>query len=259
LVTEITLKLSPRYEHRATLLAPFSDHHAVSAVVPPLLRSGVAPAICEYLDLLTMAGVCRAADLTLGIPEDMAAAALAYLVVVLETRTAEQLEVDIAHVGSLLSDAGALDVFVLADGVAHQLIEARERAFWSAKAAGAHDVLDIVVPRAAVPDFLDHARTLAEEYGVFLSGCGHVGDGNVHMSVFQPDDDQRHAFLTALFTDGVRRGGAISGEHGLGRDKRDIYLATTDPTVVALQRQIKAVFDPEGRLNPYRHLDTRAE
>ena len=54
-------------------------------------------------------------------------------------------------------------------------------------------------------------------------------------------------------------GGAISGEHGLGRDKRDMYLATTDPTLVALQRSIKSVFDPEGRLNPYRHLDTRSE
>ena len=257
LVTEVTLKLSPRLPHAATLLAPFADVRAVTALVPDLLRGGLAPSILEYLDVLTMAGVTRAAELSLGIPDDLAATALAYLVIVLETRTAEQLELDLAAAAELVTAAGALDVYVLQPGVAAQLIEARERAFWTAKAAGAHEILDVVVPRASVPDFLEEAARLASAHGVFLSGCGHVGDGNVHMSVFQPDETARAAFLADLFADGVRRGGAVSGEHGLGVDKRGAYLTLADPALVDLQRRIKSVFDPEGRLNPYRHLDPR--
>jgi glycolate oxidase len=176
---------------------------------------------------------------------------------VLETRTAEQLETDVIEAAGLVSAAGALDVYVLDGSKAQQLIEARERAFWLAKSAGANDIIDVVVPRSSVPKFLDDIASLAAAHGAFVAGCGHIGDGNVHMSVFQPDDDQREAFLLELFGVGVGLGGAISGEHGLGLDKRHAYLALTDPVHIELQRGIKRVFDPKGLLNPYRHVDER--
>ena len=86
---------------------------------------------------------------------------------------------------------------------------------------------------------------------------GHVGDGNVHLSVYQADDEKRHRFLHELFARGVAIGGAISGEHGIGRDKQAPFLALTDPHSLRLQRAIKNVFDPQGLLNPYRLLDER--
>ncbi len=100
---------------------------------------------------------------------------------------------------------------------------------------------------------------LAEAYGAYIPGCGHVGDGNVHLSVFLADDARREELLLELFRAGVALGGAVSGEHGLGVDKRDVYLALADPALVDLQRRIKAVFDPDGLLNPYRHLDERRD
>jgi glycolate oxidase len=90
-----------------------------------------------------------------------------------------------------------------------------------------------------------------------MSGCGHVGDGNVHLSVFLPDDDARHQLLHELFAAGVELGGQVSGEHGIGLDKRDAFLALSAPESLALQRSIKAVFDPNNLLNPYRLLDER--
>ena len=104
---------------------------------------------------------------------------------------------------------------------------------------------------------MDEVTALAERYGVYVAGCGHVGDGNVHLSVFQPDDAVREEFLLELFRIGVSVGGAISGEHGLGVDKSWAYLKLTDPALVELQRRIKDVFDPKGLLNPLRHLDAR--
>jgi glycolate oxidase len=259
LVTEVTLKLSPVFTYSATMLIPFSDLQAVTRVVPTLISSGLSPSILEYLDVLTMASLSSGTDLQLGVSPDVAEAAAAYLIVVLETRTPEQLEGDLMSAAALVEDAGALDVYVLEGAAATKLIEARERAFWLAKAAGADDIIDIVVPRSTVPEFLESVGELATHHGAFVAGCGHVGDGNIHLSVFQPDAKKRDEFLLELFRAGLALGGAVSGEHGLGVDKRGPYLALADPALVELQRKIKQVFDPKGLLNPFRHLDARED
>jgi glycolate oxidase len=256
-VTEVTLKLSPVFPHHATLLVPFSELDAITHVVPTLISSGLGPSLLEYLDVLTMVSLTRSTDLHLGVTAEVAEATAAYLVIVLETRTAEQLDGDLAEAAAIVNAASALDVYVLEGSAAQKLIEARERAFWVAKAAGANEIIDVVVPRSTVPKFLEEVGILASRYGAFVAGCGHVGDGNVHLSVFQPDDEQREAFLIELFGFGIGLGGAISGEHGLGLDKRRAYLKLSDPVLVELQRAIKRVFDPKGLLNPYRHLDDR--
>jgi glycolate oxidase len=222
----------------------------VAAIVPRLIAAGLQPSLLEYIDILTMAGICGANNLELGVASDIAEKTLAYLVLIVETRTREQLELDIAAAAAMLDEAGALDIYVLESGVATRLIEAREKAFWLAKGNGANEIIDIVVPRSSVPDFLDHVRQLAERHATFVSGCGHIGDGNVHLSVFQSDDEIRQRFLLELFESGLATGGAISGEHGIGRDKCDAYLALSDPHVIALQRRIKQAFDPGNLLNP---------
>ncbi len=257
LVTEVTVKLSPVLPCSATMLVPFSDLATVATVVPALISAGFAPSLLEYLDPVTLAALGRGTNLTLGVDPSVAERTAAYLVVVLETRTQEQLATDLEAAASLVSDAGALEVYVLEGVAADRLIQAREKVFWLTKSAGANDIVDVVVPRSTVPRFLDEVTALAERYGVYVAGCGHVGDGNVHLSVFQPDDAVREEFLLELFRIGVSVGGAISGEHGLGVDKSWAYLKLTDPTLVELQRRIKDVFDPKGLLNPLRHLDAR--
>ncbi|HQU00336.1 MAG TPA: FAD-linked oxidase C-terminal domain-containing protein [Acidimicrobiales bacterium] len=255
MVTEVTLRLSPRLEHSATLLVPFATLSDVTRVVPRLIALGIEPSILEYIDFLTWASITNGTDLALGVPTAVNDAALAFLVVVLETRTKDQLDADLAAAAQLLATAQALDVYVLEGAAANRLVSARERVFWTAKASGANEIIDVVVPRSAVPVFLEQINVLASGYGALVAGCGHVGDGNVHLSVFQPDDEVRAALLLELFRAGVSLGGAISGEHGLGMDKQGPYLALSDPALIELQRQIKKVFDPEGLLNPRRHLD----
>jgi glycolate oxidase len=144
---------------------------------------------------------------------------------------------------------------VLPTSSGRALIEARERAFYVAKAAGANEIVDVVVPRAAVTAYLEEVAGLAAAHGAFVAGCGHVGDGNVHLSVYLPDEERRADLLAALFAAGVAAGGQVSGEHGIGLDKLTPYLALTDPALLDLQRRIKAVFDPLGLLNPGRLLD----
>lgn len=254
-VTEATLRLYPRLEHTATILVPFTTLDEVTAAVPRILDRGVGPLILEYIDLLTMSVVTEFVGLDLGIPETVRTAALAYLVVQIEQRSAERLDEDVAELGELLADLGALDVYVLPSTAGEKLIEAREKAFWAAKANGADDIVDIVVPRASVPEFMARVAEIADEHATWIAGCGHAGDGNVHLSVFQGDPETRYAVLRRLFEAGMGLGGAISGEHGIGTAKRRWYLELEDPAKLALQRRIRAAFDPNGVLNPGTLLD----
>ncbi|HZQ30456.1 MAG TPA: FAD-linked oxidase C-terminal domain-containing protein, partial [Mycobacterium sp.] len=250
LATEVIVKLYPRLAHTATALAPFGDFQQVMAAVPKIVSSGLAPSILEYIDNITMAALVNREKLELGVPESVRQTCEAYLVVALENRETERLHDDIERLGELLGELGALDVYVLEGGSARKLIEARERTFWTAKAVGVDDIIDVVVPRSSMPEFLTRARDLALAAGGGALGCGHAGDGNVHLGIFCKDPEVRKKLLTDIFACAMELGGAISGEHGLGRTKSSYFLELEDPAKVALLRRIKQSFDPAGILNP---------
>ncbi|WP_033293885.1 FAD-binding oxidoreductase [Amycolatopsis jejuensis] len=250
LVTEVIVKLQPRLPHGATVLAPFDDFGQVMAAVPRIAASGLAPQILEYIDNLTMAAMVYNDNLELGVPAEIRDRTQAYLAVALENRVAERLGEDVEELGGLLTELGAIDAYVLEGGAARKLIEAREKAFWNAKSAGADDVIDVVVPRTAMPPFLARARELAMAAGGGAIGCGHAGDGNVHLAIFCKDPDTRTQLLTDIFGYAIELGGAISGEHGLGRTKTKYHAQLEDPVKLDLLHRLKNSFDPAGILNP---------
>jgi len=250
LATEVIVKLHPRLDHSATVLAPFADLDQVMAAVPKILAGGLGPYILEYIDNVTMAAIVHTQGLELGIADQIRDSCEAYLVVALENRDAGRLDEDVERAGELVAELGAVDAYVLEGGSARRLIEAREKAFWTAKAIGADDIIDTVVPRGAMPKFLAGARGLAASAGAAAAGCGHAGDGNVHLAIFCKDVDARKQLMTDIFALAMELGGAISGEHGLGRAKTPYFLRLEDPVKVDLMRRIKESFDPAGILNP---------
>src|ERR1700761_2238912 len=165
LATEVIVKLHPRLDHSATVLAPFTNFDQVMEAVPQVLAAGLLPYILEYIDNMTMAALIHTQNLELGIPDKIRDTCDAYLVVALENRAADRLDEDVERTGELLAELGAIDAYVLEGVSARKLIEAREKAFWTAKAIGADDIIDTVVPRASMPKFLSTARGLAASAG----------------------------------------------------------------------------------------------
>jgi glycolate oxidase len=255
LVTEATVRLYPRPAHAATVLAPFATLDDVAAAVPGVVASGIGPLLVEYIDLMTMAALVANNGLELGVAQEIRDTALAYLVIVLEHRSGDRLQEDVEELAGLLEDMGALDVYVLPPNAGGQLIDAREKAFWAAKAAGANDILDMVVPRASIPQYMTSVAELSQASGSLVVGCGHAGDGNVHLSVFQPDPEVRGKLIHDIFAAGMALGGAISGEHGIGTEKKRYVADLEDPVKLDLMRRIKTAFDPQGILNPGKIFD----
>jgi glycolate oxidase len=103
--------------------------------------------------------------------------------------------------------------------------------------------------------YLARVAELATGTGSFVVGCGHAGDGNVHLSVFQPDPAKRHAVVHGALEAAVSWGGAVSGEHGIGVAKKPYLAEFEDPVKLGLMRGIKSVFDPDGILNPGKVFD----
>jgi len=249
-VTRIILKLIPRLQHRSTLLAAFESIDEITRAVPKLVATGIGPLMVEYIDKFSMVGITRYQNIELGIAEAVQEKALAYLLMIVEGRSDRRVDEDTEELGQLCLDLGAMEVFVMPPAAGAQLIEGRERSFWVGKEAGLNDIIDVVVPRAKISQYMEKARAIAEKHSTLLTGCGHAGDGNLHMGVFQPDPQLRSTIVKELLAAGLDAGGEISAEHGIGAAKKSYYLELGDPAKLAVMKRIKHAFDPKGILNP---------
>jgi FAD/FMN-containing dehydrogenase len=172
-------------------------------------------------------------------------------------------------------DARALMEELLAEGLEKGLLAdaalaanvAQAQAFWRLRESISHAQRpegtslkhDIAVPVAALPAFIAEARraVLAVAPGARTVCFGHMGDGNLHYNVSQPEGADPTAFralepaIRAAVHGAARaHGGTISAEHGIGTMKRDEFIATAPPVAIDLMRRIKAAFDPAGIMNP---------
>ena len=151
---------------------------------------------------------------------------------------------------ALLAGEGAIEAYVLPRAQGEALMDAREKSFWLGKRAGLHDLVDVVVPRASICDYMTAVSRIALARSAFIGGCGHAGDGNIHLAIYKEDPDERDAVIRDLLAAGLSLGGAISGEHGIGTLKKPYFQDLENIHKIELLRRIKMAFDPSGILNP---------
>jgi glycolate oxidase subunit GlcD len=251
IVTEITLRLSAVPERAETLLGIFPDVVSACRVVGAIIRSGLVPAALEIVDKRTIAAV-EASVYAAGLPTDAGAVLLVEL-----DGPAIALGRQVERVRALALEAGAREVAVARD--------AAERArFWRARkgAFGAMGRLapdlyvhDAVVPRSRLPEILERVCEIGDPHRLRLSNVFHAGDGNLHpnISFDRRDPDELRRVVAAgeeILRVCVEAGGVISGEHGIGTEKRAYLPLVFSEADLGAMCRLRAAFDPDGVCNP---------
>ncbi len=248
-VTEITLKLLPRPRHVATALVCFRSVEDASRAVARVLARGIIPRCLELLDDVALAACARTSPFRF--PPDAGAA----LLVETDGNDEEQVFAEIARVAEAVAGEAAGEVIVAQNEAQRRDIwETRKYLSVNLKALHPRKLSeDIAVPRSRIPEMVALTREIGRRHGFEVATYGHAGDGNLHANVLFDTDDQRPRVEVAvgeILRAAVDLGGTITGEHGVGLAKRDFLVYEQGAEQVALQRRLKAVFDPLGILNP---------
>jgi glycolate oxidase subunit GlcD len=251
IVTRATLRLSPLPERVETLLAIFPDVVSACRTVSGIIEAGLVPAALEIVDQRTIRAV-EASVYAAGLPTDAGA------VLLIELDGPElALPPQLERIRGIAGAAGALRIEVARDAAERQRFWRARKGAFGAMGRLAPDlyVHDAVVPRARLPEVLEAVCAIGDRYGLRLSNVFHAGDGNLHpnISFDRRDPDELERVMQAgaeILRACVDAGGMISGEHGIGSEKRDFMgLVFSDADLGSMLR-LRAAFDPDGVCNP---------
>jgi glycolate oxidase len=249
IVTEVTLKLLPRPRHVATALVAFASVEAAARAVTRVLAAGVLPRCLELLDDVSLAAIARTS------PARFPPAAGAALLVETDGNDEEQVFAEIVRVAEVVQGDAAGEVVVAQnEAQRRELWEVRKFLSVNLKALHPRKLSeDVAVPRSRIPEMIARAKEIGRARGLAVATYGHAGDGNLHCNVLFDREEERPAVdlaVAELLRAAVDLGGTITGEHGVGLAKRDFLEYEQGREVVALERRLKALFDPLGILNP---------
>lgn len=250
IVTEVTVRILPRPETARALLIGFADVESAGQSVAEIIASGIIPAGMEMMDQPAV----RAAEafVNVGYPLDVEA----LLIVELDGPAAE-CEHLTGEVERIARENGAVSSRASAN-------EEERIAFWSGRkaafpAAGRlspdYYCMDGTIPRRRLPEVLTRTKALSVRHDLRVINVFHAGDGNLHPLILydanQPGQLERaEAFGADILKLCVEVGGVLTGEHGVGVEKRDLMPVMYSETDLAQQERVKHAFDPKLLLNP---------
>ncbi|MFF7453051.1 FAD-binding oxidoreductase [Kitasatospora sp. NPDC008115] len=246
-VVRAVLALRPAPAPQLALAAEFPSAAAAGAAVCEVMARGFTPSLMELMDAVSVRAVN---DLgRMGLPESTRA-------LLLVAFDGPERAAELAAVGELCRAAGATEVVPAEDQAESELLlEARRQALPALDRLGTTMIDDVAVPRSRLAEMLDGVAAIAERNGLTIGVVSHAGDGNTHpIVIFDAADAGQSARAQRSFDEimalGLELGGTITGEHGVGLLKREWLAKELGPVAMDLQRQLKAVFDPLGILNP---------
>ena len=254
--TAVTVRVVPAPESVRTLVAFFETTSAAGQAVSDVVAQGVVPGAIEMMDRLSIQAAEEMAHA--GFPLDVGAALLVEL-----DGPERECEERFDEVRGICARAGALEVRVARDEAERAVMwKMRKAAFPAMGRLSPHYyVQDGVIPRTRLPDVLARIDELAAEHGLRVANVFHAGDGNLHPLVcydgHRPGEAERAEELAGeIVLACVEAGGSITGEHGVGVDKkRHLPAMYAEPDLAAFQR-LRCAFDPDGLANPGKVMPT---
>src|SRR5690349_22811459 len=249
-VTEVTVRILPKPTATRAALIGFETTEEAGNCVAAVIASGIIPAGMEMMDRPAIHAA--EAFVRVGYPLDVEA----LLIVELDGAPAE-VDYLVGKVDAIARDHGATVIRLSHD-------EGERLAFWSGRKAAFPAVgrispdyycMDGTIPRARLAEVLAQMRVLSERYRLGVANVFHAGDGNLHPLVLydanKPEEVERaEAFGADILRLCVEVGGVLTGEHGVGVEKRDLMTTMFDDSDLAHQQRLKCAFDPDGLLNP---------
>ena len=253
-VTKIVLKLIPHPTHDLLMLVPFYNAEDACKAVSAIFMAGIIPSGLEFMERDALIWTQQfIGESSIRVADNHAA----HLLIEVDGFDPELLMIDCEKIMTVL-ETFEHDEILFADSAAQKqtLWTLRRKAGEAVKSQSIYKEEDTVVPRYQLPELLHHIKRIGKKYG-FQSVCyGHAGDGNLHVNIIKGTlsdefwDNELSVAIRELFTEVVRMGGTISGEHGIGLVQKP-YMDIAFPAVsLNIMREIKKVFDPNGILNP---------
>jgi len=256
IVTQATVRLEPMHEASRTLLAVYDSIENASRAVSDIIGSGIIPGALEMMDRLTTQAVEESVHA--GFPTDAEA------ILIIEVDGVREAVDDIAQAVREVCERHAAREVRLA-----QSPDERERIWRGRKGAfGAmgrysptYYVQDGVIPRTRLPEVLREVSAVSARFGLRIANVFHAGDGNIHpLIIFNADDpgEVERAVVAGdeILRACVRHGGSISGEHGIGTEKRDCMTLQFAPADLELMARVKKVFNARNLCNPRKMFPT---
>ena len=249
-VTEAILRLTPLPQARRTLQATYATIQDAAAAVARIMAQPITPCALEFIDAAAIEMIRNYSSSSL--PQG----AGAMLMIEVDGQEAG-MDSALDAVSQAAHGTGLLEIKTAATPAEAAELWATRKALSPALRTIAPNKLneDVVVPVSRIAELVQGLEALSREFGIPIVNFGHAGNGNIHVNLLYDSRDPKQEenarpCLSRVFDLVIALGGTLSGEHGIGREKRDYINRAIDPVTLALMRRIKNQFDPRGILNP---------
>ena len=256
IVTKVAVRLMQTRESVRTLLAIFDQMDTATHTVVDVTAAGIIPAALEIMDRTTIEAVETGSPV--GLPRD----AEAVLIVEVEGLR-EQTDHSMDLVRAICSRNGAREVRIAKDDAERQRIwKGRKGAFGAMGAlAPNYYVQDGVVPRSKLPEMMRRVAEISKQFNLRIANVFHAGDGNLHPNILfdmrVPGElDRVIEAGAATLRACIELGGSITGEHGVGLEKKAYIGLLFNETDLEAMTRVRRAFDPDGRFNPAKLFPT---
>lgn len=250
-ITKAILGLRPLPQAPGTLVAAFEATGSAGDAVARVVREGLVPSLMEIMDASSIQAAETYLKTDLGAGDGCAA-----LLLCQSDSGGEVAKRELTAIEKICEDAGAAMTYVTDDLTeGRMLLQARRVVLTALELYGTWLTDDVCVPRTRIAELITGCERISEEVGLRIAVCGHAGDGNMHPTiVYDPTSPEEFERARTAFDEilavGLRLGGTVTGEHGVGKIKREWLATEIGPVGVRVHQQIKAALDPGNLFNP---------